>query len=288
MVPFLVIVLAFMLAFAFPQGIRITLGRRSLWLAPPAVPIYSYFRLAAKYRQDNAQRAAILAEMRGLHGNLDALVAELVQDIPELATSERSVEHSQEDPSMQIVVALLAGITDTDVVHRDAFQEAAAAIDELLAQPVDRTIPGLLQDQYLASMYMRQALQATWLRNRTFFQSFGTTKSALHHLLRQTHRQAELQATIDEIAAALQSLGDEVDGLDVHLAQVEQPGRGRPPKRVWSDDEIWALHAAYLDRGTPTAGQFAKQNYLTESQMFKLFRRVGITKKGLGNYDSEL
>lgn len=285
MVPILAILLAFVITFAFPRGIRITLGRRSLWLAPPAVPIYSYFRIAAQFRKANVERAAITAHMRDMNSRLDAQIAEITVGFAEL-TTPAELEVSR-DLSAEIVVAVIVGIENVSRIHFEEFQKSAATIDALLAQPAPRTIPDLFQQEYQLSMNIRQALLATKLRTDSFQEGLLISKSVIRRSIQQSQRMTELTATIDEIGAALRSLGDQVDDLGDQVELTAQPGRGRPPKRVWSDDEIRGLHAAYLVRDEQTATQFAKRNHLTESQMFKLFRRVGITKKGPGNYDSE-
>lgn len=286
MIPITVILLMFLLTFAFPRGIRITLGRRALWLAPPAVPLYSYFRIAAHYQEASAKYAELLATMRDKHDECDRMLAYLCEDFPELvATGRIEVRH---DPIIRVMVVLLAGFEADARLHFEAFQEHADRANELLAQPVDRSIYGLLaQDAELVTS-MKMAWVATHLRVSGFREWLLTVKRVLQPLKDQALQLDSRQTALDEISAALQTLGDQVDGIDDEIAQVRQPGRGRPAKRQWSDAEIRDLHAAYLVRNEQTATQFAQRNHLTESQMFKLFRRVGITKKGPGNYDSEL
>ena len=290
-IPILVILLAFLLTFAFPRGIRIPLGRRALWLAPPAVPIYSYFRMAAQYRQNNVRRAAALEKLRTIHADLDKMLVYLVAEIPELAATGRiEVSH---DPVNRIVVALFLGVEADTRLHFEAFQEHAGRVDELLAQPVARSLPELLSQDDDLFTNLQLALMATQLRNSSFGAVVHTVKRVLRPLTEIALQPLDAQrATLDQISGVLQSLGDQVDELDDQIAQVEQPNRklpgpGRPAKREWSDDKIRGLNAAYLVRGEQTSVQFAKRNHLTESQMFKLFRRVGITKKAPGNYDSE-
>lgn len=281
MVPILAILLAFVITFAFPRGIRITLARRSLWLAPPAVPIYSYFQLAAQYRRNNAKGASLLARARALHDGQDALTLELGQIIPELPLPEGVVEVNQ-DPGIQIVVTLLEGIARIDKVHRAAFLEAAVAVDELLAQPVPRTIPGIFQDQDLLSMYLNLALQANDLRNQTFSQSLAGFKSAIHQVSKQTQRLDALQATIDEIGAELQSLGDQADELGDQVELTTQPGRGRGRRRgrtrTYTEKQVRDLYDAFLRKPTSQShdGFCTEHGIPSRQQMYQLFDREGL------------
>ena len=121
MLPFLVPVFVFMITFAFPRGIRITLGRRSLWLAPPAVPIYSYFRMLAQFRKANIERAAITADMRDMNSRLDAQIAEITVGFAEL-TTPAELEVSR-DLSAEIVVAVIVGIENVSRIHFEEFQK---------------------------------------------------------------------------------------------------------------------------------------------------------------------
>lgn len=280
-VPFLV----FLFIFAFPRGIRITLGRRALWLAPPAIPPYSYFRLAAQYQKASADAGNALAKMRDIHAECDRMLAYLLEDYPELATTGRFEVSG--DSGTQVLAGLLAGVNTNDRLHVKAFQEHADDVDALLAKPIPREIPKLLLQSFDMAAYIRLAFLATEMRVSVFDEDLLTIKLVLQPLKEQAALLDSRQKVIDEISAGLQTLGDQVDEIDDEVAQVTQSGRrrpGRPAGRDWSDDEIVALHAAYQARGEQTSIAFAKSNNLSEGQMFKLFRRVGISKKGGGEF----
>ena len=130
-------------------------------------------------------------------------------------------------------------------------------------------------------MHTRLALQSTRVRNRTFFQSFGSVKSAVLLVLEQTQRQTALQATIDQISAMLQPLDDLVDGLDDRAAQVEQPGRkprGRPT--TWTREKTQTLYADYLAwTGTYNKEFLQRHGLKNRTQMYELFDRYGLRRK---------
>ena len=279
MVPTLVLLFAFLLTFAFPRGIRITLGRRALWLAPPAVPIYSYFRIAAQYQKTGAEWRTILATLRDIHVNCDRMLADLSEDFPELVATGRI--EVRRDPIIRIMVWLLAGVETNARLHFDAFQKHADRTDDLLAQPVARTISDLLIQDVDLQTTMRLALLATSLRVSTFDADILTVKRVLQPLKDQALQLDSRQTALDEISAALQTLGDQVDDLGDEIAQVTQPGRrraGRPTK--WTQEKTQELYAAYLTwDGTYNEEFFHQHGLKNRTQMYELFDRYGLRRK---------
>ena len=219
---------------------------------------------------------AIADELGDLKNEQDAMTADILLFNAKIA-DEIGLEL---DPSAKLANDMFfLAFTDNDAVLGAAISTAIDALREDIAQPPAATTAEILTQvtdiqraHTAALMLLRTRMDAL----RTF--TGGTSK----RVMRMTgDALTRLEQRRDAIAA-------QIDVSEAEGAEVTQPGRGRPPKREWSDAEIRGLHAAYLVRDEQTATQFAKRNHLAESQMFKLFRRVGITKKGTGIYDSEL
>ena len=259
----------------FPHGLRLPLGGWVLRIAPPAAYFVSYHSASRWWKDVHSRYASVAVELDALKGEQDAMTAEIM-----LLNAEIAVEIGLDlDPSAKLANDMFFRVyTNYDAVLAAAIAAAIDALREKLAQPPAATTAGILDqvaawgsavDATTGLIKTRMGAEKTFVGD-TFVQVRGMAQDSL------TRLQQRSQAGAAQIAA-----------IEAEVAAVTRPGPGRPPKRVWSDAEIRALHAAYLVRDERTAAQFAKRNHLTESQMFKLFRRVGITKKGSGNYDSE-
>ena len=259
----------------FPRGLRLPLGRGTLRIAPPAAYYVSYYS-ASRHRETWRRKFAKIAdEMDAIKSEQDATTAAILRFNAEIADEIGLVNG---DMARLTVGMFLKSYTNYDAVLSAAIAAAIGALREKLAQPPAATTAGILDQAADAGNTIDAALGLIKTRMDAT-QTFGS--DSLH--------QAKGMAIDSLIALQQRSQAGaaQIAAIEAEVAEVTQQGPGRPPKRVWSDDEIRELHAAYLVRDERTAAQFATRNHLTESQMFKLFRRVGITKKGSGNYDSE-
>ncbi len=267
--------LIMLLATMFPRGLRLPLGGWVLRIAPPAAYFVFYYSASRWWKDVHSRYASVAVELDALKGEQDAMTAEIM-----LLNAEIAVEIGLDlDPSAKLANDMFFRVyTNYDAVLGAAIAAAIDALREKLAQPPAATTAGILDqvaawgsavDATTGLIKTRMGAEKTFVGD-TFVQARGMAQDSLTRLEQRS------QAGAAQIAA-----------IEAEVAAVPRPSRGRPPNREWSDDEIRELHAAYLVRDERTAAQFAKRNHLTESQMFKLFRRVGITKKGSGNYDSE-
>ena len=267
--------LIMLFATMFPRGLRLPLGRWGLRIAPPAAYFVSYYS-ARRWRADVCGRfVGIADEMDAIKSEQDAMTAEILLFNAEIADEIGLVNG---DVARLAVGMFLKSYTNYDAVLSAAIAAAIGTLREKLAQPPAATTAGVLDQAADAGNAIDAALGLIRTRMDAT-QTFGS----------DTLRQAKGMAIDSLIGLQQRSQAGaaQIAAIEAEVAEVTQPGRGRPPKREWSDAEILGLHAAYLVRDERTAAQFATRNHLTESQMFKLFRRVGITKKGSGNYDSE-
>ena len=259
----------------FPRGLRLPLGGWVLRIAPPAAYFVSYYS-ARRWRADVCGRfVGIVDEMDAIKSEQDAMTAEILRFNAEIADEIGLVNG---DMARLAVGMFLKSYTNYDAVLAAAIAAAIGTLREKLAQPPAATTAGVLDQAAAAGNAIDAALGLIRTRMDAT-QTFGS----------DTLHQAKGMAIDSLIGLQQRSQAGaaQIAAIEAEVAAVTRPGPGRPPKRVWSDAEIRALHAAYLVRDERTAAQFATRNHLTESQMFKLFRRVGITKKGSGNYDSE-
>lgn len=271
-----IIPLIMLAATMFPHGLRLPLGPVVLRIAPPAAYLLSHYS-ASRWLEDGRSRFLETAdELDAMRGEQDALTTRIVRIFDE-AEVEIGVDRSE---LADLAVGMfLRSHTNYDAVLSAATAAATDALREKLAQPAAATTAGILdqhaawQSATVAATGLIKARMAAWdaFAGDTLQQVKGMAIDSLTKGMEQRS-----QAAVAQIAA-----------IEAEVAELARQGPGRPPKQVWSDDEIRALHAAYLERGVQTAAQFAGRNHLTESQMFKLFRRIGITKKGPGNFDSE-
>ena len=267
--------LIMLLGTIFPRGLRLPLGRVVLRIAPPAAYFVSYSSASRWLENVRSRFPRIADELDALKGEQDVMTAEIL-----LFNAQIAVEIGLDSDAAAKLAndMFFRAYTNYDAVVSAAISAAIDALREKLAQPPAATTVGIL-DQVAALPSAADAALGLIRMRMDAGQTFvGDTFTQVRGMARDSWAQMEQlsQARAAQIAA-----------IAAEVAEVTQPGPGRPPKREWSDDEIRALHAAYLVRGKQTAAQFAKRNHLTESQMFKLFRRVGITKKAPGNYDSE-
>ncbi|MBP8291833.1 MAG: hypothetical protein KAX65_03600 [Caldilineaceae bacterium] len=267
--------LIMLFATMFPRGLRLPLGRWVLRIAPPAAYFVSYYS-ARRWRADVCGRfVGIADEMDAIKSEQDAMTAEILRFNAE---TDDEIGLVNGDMARLAVGMFLKSYTNYDAVLSAAIAAAIGALREKLAQPHAATTAGVLDQVADVGNTIDAALGLIRTRMDAT-QTFGS--DSLH--------QAKGMAIDSLIALEQRSQAGaaQIAAIEAEVAEVTQQGPGRPPKRVWSDDEIRELHAAYLVRDEQTAAQFATRKHLTESQMFKLFRRVGITKKGSGNYDSE-
>lgn len=281
----------------FPRGLRLPLGRWDVRIAPPAAYFMTY-RSASRWLDDvRIAFVKIADELDAIKGEQDKSTAELLflsaKIADEIGLDSNAVAKLTTDMFFRTY-------TNTDAVLGAALAAAIDALREKLAQPAAPTTVGIL-DQ--VSALERAVGAATALVRARLAASQTFVDGGFHQVLDMAQTTlTELLTTVEQrtLAAIEQSFASKVApvgalvrltpidtsaalaDIEAKIAEVTQPGR--PADKEWSDAEIRDLHAAYLVRGEQTSIAFAKRNNLSEGQMFKLFRRVGITKKGGGEF----
>lgn len=277
----------------FPRGLRLPLGRLVLRIAPPAayfLPYYSASRWLANVRNTFA---GIADEIDACKGEQDAMRVEILRLCAEIAGE---IGLATDPPAKLASDLFFLAHTNNDAVLGAATAAEIDALREKIAQPTPATTAGILRQvaalehaAVSAIVLIRTRMATFEAEVESFGQAQGITGDVLTQLEQRQAARAEQTSDIKVTTVGVLVRLTPVDtraalaAIEAEIAAVTQPGRrraGRPPAKVWSDAEIRDLHAAYLVRGVQTAIDFAKSNNLSEGQMFKLFRRVGISKKG--------
>ena len=265
----LIFPLIMLLGTLFPRGLRLPLGRWSLRIAPPAVYFVTYYRLCRWLEKERARFVWTADELADLQRGQDDMTRDIQHDA---ALSAAAIGLTKDEAAALASALFLQVYTDGDAALA---ARCAAAIDKMrtqLGRPAAATTAGLwdqimdLSDTTARATALTRArltFQVAFIKH-TLPKALGMAGDVLARLEQRSQAEAAQIAAIEAEVAALTQSG--------------RRGRGRPKgSGYWTDDNIRALHAEYVNRGTMTSNDFAKSHKIDKSHMLKCFQKLGLS-----------